>query len=86
MTMNVTQHVEHELDVARAAAARAVDRAEALAELRSLLYDFEARTRTTALTPDEMWRAPLDEEERAHLSRLVERALPVAPGNPKRKD
>lgn len=72
---DIVAAVEETLEQARQAAAEAVDRAEALAELRGLLFDFCARRRAPQLSVDEMWTTPDDEEERARLQALVDRSL-----------
>lgn len=73
---DVVTHVENTLRVERVKLARAVDRVEALAELRALLFEFSHRAGTATLTPDDLERSPRDEKERARLTALVNRALP----------
>lgn len=74
---DVLAWVEEQLGEARAAAARAYDRQDALEELRGLLYGFAAERRAVTLTPAEMWRAPASSEQRAQLGALIDRILPA---------
>ncbi len=73
---DVIAHVEDRLAAARAAASRAVDTAEALASWRSRLFSMAAELGVHELTAEEMWNGCGDEEQRAHLNALVNRALP----------
>ncbi len=76
MTADVISHVEDRLAAAREDAARAVDRADALASWRSRLFAIAAELGVHELTAEEMWNGCGDEEQRAHLNALVNRALP----------
>jgi len=76
VTQDVLDHLEEVLAEARAHAARAVDRADAAAELRSLALRFAAERGVTTLAAEELWRCPKDEEETARLRALIGRALP----------
>lgn len=73
---DVLDHLDGELDRARSEAAAAYDRADALADLRSLAHEFAYRDNRARLTVDQLWRAPLNAEEHARLRALVERAFP----------
>lgn len=77
VSADLRDHLEGELAAAREAAARAVDRVEALVALRSRAFtlgaaaDAEGRT----LEPDDLFEAD-DERERAELRALAQRAFP----------
>lgn len=77
MSVDVLDHLEQQLVDARAHAAEAVDRADALAELRSLASGYAAARGQTFLTADQLDNGPPDEHQRAHLRSLIDRALPT---------
>jgi len=79
MSHDVISHVEDRLAAARVDAARALDRVDALAAWRSRLFAIAGESGTPELSVDEMWGA-CDEEQRAHLTALVDRALPQSEG------
>lgn len=73
---DVLDHLEGVLAEARDQAARAVDRADAAAELRSMALRFAAERGSTTLAAEDLWRCPHGEEETARLRALIDRALP----------
>ncbi len=76
MSHDVIAHVEDRLVAARKDAARAVDRADALVAWRSRLFSMAAELGTPELTADRMWDCCADEEQRARLAAVIDRALP----------
>lgn len=72
---DVVSHVEDRLADARAEAADAYGRVDALTELRGLLLDFCGRRGETTLTIQAMYAEPRDTEEDARLGSLINRAL-----------
>lgn len=76
MTGDAIEAIEAALDRARTAAARAVDRAEALAELHSLAIEAASRAGRTSIELDDLEHTRRTEEERARLAALITRARP----------
>jgi hypothetical protein len=76
VTGDVLAYVDASLSDARAHAAAAVDRAQALRELRGLLFQLAARNDTPSITPERLMDLASDEAEHAELSALIERAFP----------
>lgn len=72
--------IEAELDREREAAARHVDRADALAQLRTRALPIAASLRRP-LTPDDLFAAARDEHERAELRALADRATRGEPAS-----
>jgi hypothetical protein len=73
---DVVTHIENTFRAERVRLARQVDRVEALRELRELLFEFTQRNDHALLSVDDMYAAPRDEQERARLVALIDRALP----------
>ena len=71
---DILRWTEEELVVARAAAAAAVDRAEALVELRGLLLERAAELGTVTLTAEQFEDGLSDEEKRAQFTAIARRA------------
>ena len=73
-------HIERELADARASAASAFDRVDALGQLRALALQAAADTNRRLLTIEELWAYPTTPEGRAELDALSRRAFGLPTG------
>jgi len=76
MSADVIAFVEGRLASAREDAATVLDRAEALASWRSQLFALAAELGVPELSVDQMWAGCADEEQRARLAAVIDRASP----------
>jgi hypothetical protein len=74
MSEDCIENFAAQLTRAREDAAAAVDRADALAELVTLSRAAAGDLRSAYLTVDQFWATASSEEERAHLTALLDRA------------
>lgn len=78
---DVLAHVEQRIATARTTAAAAVDRVDALIELRSRALAIAHRVGVTQISAEQLWAAIETEHERARLAALIDRALPRDPNH-----